>query len=59
MDCSLPGSSVHGLIQARILTWVAISYFRGSSQPRDQSTSAFPALASGYFANELPGKPHP
>ena len=31
MDCSLPGSSVHGILQARILEWVAISYSRGSS----------------------------
>ena len=31
MDCSPPGSSVHGIFQARILEWVAISYFRGSS----------------------------
>ena len=35
MDCSLPGSSVHGIFQAKILEWVAISFFRGSSQPRD------------------------
>ena len=35
MDCSLPGFSVHGIFQARILEWVAIS-FRGSSQPRDR-----------------------
>ena len=34
MDCSLPGSSVHGISQARILEWVAISYCRGSSWPR-------------------------
>ena len=34
-DCSLPGSSVHGTIQARILEWVAISYSRGSSRSRD------------------------
>ena len=33
MDCSLPGSSVHGILQARILEWVAISYPRGSSWP--------------------------
>ena len=33
-DCSLPGSSVHGILQARILEWVAISFSRGSSQPR-------------------------
>ena len=35
MDCSLPGSSVHGILQARILKWVAISFSRGSSQLRD------------------------
>ena len=37
MDCSPPGSSVHGTLQARILEWVAISFSRGSSQPRDQT----------------------
>ena len=37
MDCSLPGSSVHEIFQARILEWVAISYSRGSSWPRDQT----------------------
>ena len=37
MDCSLPGSSVHGILQARILEWAAILFFRGSSQPRDQT----------------------
>ena len=36
MDCSLPGSSVHGIFQARVLEWVAISFSRGSSQPRDR-----------------------
>ena len=35
MDCSLPGSSVHGIFQARILDWVAISFSKGSFQPRD------------------------
>ena len=35
MDCSLPGSSVHGILQARILKWVALPSLRGSSQPRD------------------------
>ena len=35
VDCSLPGSSVHGIFQARILEWVAISFSRRSSQPRD------------------------
>ena len=37
MDYSLPGSPVHGILQARILEWVASSYSRGSSQPRDQT----------------------
>ena len=35
MDCSLPGSSIHGIFQARVLEWVAISFSRGSSQARD------------------------
>ena len=35
MDCSLLGSSVHWIFQSRILEWVAISFSRGSSQPRD------------------------
>ena len=37
MDYSLPGSSVHGILQARVLEWAAISFSRGSSQPRDQT----------------------
>ena len=35
MNCSLPGSSIHGILQARILKWVAISFSRGSLRPRD------------------------
>jgi len=35
VDCGLPGSSVHGIFRARILEWVAISFSRGSSRPRD------------------------
>ena len=35
MDCILPGSSLHGILQARILEWVSISFSRGPSQPRD------------------------
>jgi len=35
MDCSLPGSSVYGILQARILEWIAISFSRGSSRHRD------------------------
>ena len=37
MGCSPPGSSVHGILQVRILEWVAFPFSRGSSQPRDQS----------------------
>ena len=37
MDCSLPGSSVHEISQARILEWITISFSRGSSPPRDQT----------------------
>ena len=37
MDCSLPGSSVHGIFQVIVLEWIAISFSRGSSLPRDQT----------------------
>ena len=37
MDCSLPGSSVHGIFQAIVLEWIAISFSKGSSQPRDRT----------------------
>ena len=47
MDFSPPGSSVHGIFQAKILEWVAMPSSRGSSQPRDQTKS--PALAGGFF----------
>ena len=36
-DCSLPGPSVHGIFQARVLEWVAISFSRRSSRPRDRT----------------------
>ena len=46
--CSSPGSSVHGLLQARILVWVAMSSSRGSSQPRDQThVSCVSCIAGG------------
>ena len=48
MDCSPPGSSVHRILQARILEWVAMPSSRGSSRPRDQiRISVSPALAGG------------
>ena len=37
VDCSLPGFSVHGILQARMLEWVTISFSRGSSRSRDQT----------------------
>ena len=40
LDCSPPGSSVHGVSQARILEWAAISYPKGSSRPRGQTSIA-------------------
>ena len=52
LDCNPPGSSVHGILQAIILEWVAISFFRGSSRTRIKPAS--PAL----FTTELPGKPN-
>ena len=47
MDCSPPGSSVHGILQARILKWVAISFSRGSSRPRDRTWVS--CIAGWYF----------
>ena len=41
MDCSLSGSSVHGIFQVRILEWVAISFSRRSSWPRDQTCNSY------------------
>ena len=55
VDCSLPGSSIHGILQARILEWVAISFSRGSSQPRDRTLS--PALEADALTSEAPEKP--
>ena len=50
MDCSPPGFFAHGIFQVRILEWIAISYFRGSSQPRDQTgISCISSLAGGFF----------
>ena len=55
--CGLPGCSVHGILQASILEWVAISFSRGSSQPRDQTHIS--CIAGGFFTAEPPGKPNP
>ena len=56
MDCSSPGSSVHGIFQARVLEWVVISFSRGSSQPRDLTW--FSRIVGRHFLpSEPPGKP--
>ena len=55
MVCSLPGSSVHGILQARILEWVAVPFFRGSSRPGDRTRS--PALRADSLPSEPPEKP--
>ena len=47
MDCSPPSSSAHGILQVRILEWVAISFSRRSSQPRDWTR--IPHTAGGFF----------
>ena len=47
MNCSLPGSSVHGILQARILEWVAIPFSRGSFWPRDEIRVSY--IAGGFF----------
>ena len=60
-DGSPPGSSVHGILQARILEWVAIFKSRGSSQPRDPTpvsciAARVSCVAAGFFTTEAPGK---
>ena len=52
MDCSPPGSSVPGILQARILEWVAISFSRETSRPRDQTRVFYTAADSVLM--ELP-----
>ena len=52
---SLPGSSVHGILQARVLEWVAISFSRGSSQPRDQTHVS---CTGRWILVGHPGSPH-
>ena len=57
-DYSPPDSSVHGVFQARILEWVAISYFRGSSPPRDATPiSCISCVNRQILYHCAPGKP--
>jgi len=57
MDCSPPGSSVHGILQARILGWVAISPPRGLPDPRIKSESPVSPVLAGRFFTTEPGSP--
>ena len=56
IDCSLPGISVYGILQARIVEWVAISYSRVYSQTRDQTQVS--CIVGRFFTTEPPGKAH-
>ena len=53
MDCRPPGSSVHGILQARMLEWVSIPLSRGSSQTRAQTQVSY--IASRFLPSESPG----
>ena len=55
MDCSPTGSSVHGILQTRILEWVAIPFSRGSSQPKDWTYIS--CISRQFFTTEPPRKP--
>ena len=57
MDCSLPDSCVHVILQARILEWVAIPFSRGFSAPEIKPGS--PTLQADSLQSEPPGKPKP
>ena len=56
VHCSTPGSSVHGILQARILERVAISDSRGSSRPRDQNHASRVSYIVSVITTVLPGK---
>ena len=57
MGCSLPGSSVHGTLQARTLDWVVVPFSRGSSQPRGQTQVEPHVIESSLQADSLPSEP--
>ena len=56
MDCSLPGSSLYGILQARVLEWGAISFSRDLPNPGIEPGS--PALQADSLPSEPPGKPN-
>ena len=55
MDCSISGSSVHGIFQARVLEWIAISFSRESSRPRNRTPVS--RIAGRALPSEPPEKP--
>ena len=55
-DYSLPDSSVHGILKASILEWVVMAFFKGSSEPRDQTW--YTALQADSLPSEPLGKPN-
>ena len=57
MDCNMPGSSVHGILQARILDWVAILPSGDLGPVVEPAFPTAPALVGGFFTTEPPGKP--
>ena len=57
MDCSLPGSSIHGILQARILEWVPMPFPGESSQPRDRTHVSYVSWQAGSLPLASPGKP--
>ena len=59
MEFSLPGSSVHGILEGRVLEWVAIFFSRRSSLPRDRGIEPVcPAMQADSFPAEPLGKPY-
>ena len=59
MDCRPPSFSVHGILQARILEWVAMPSSKVSSQPRDQThVSCVSCITSEFFTDEPTGEAH-
>ena len=65
MDCSLPGSSVHGILHTRTLPWVAMPFSTGTSRPRDRTwcpgsqADSLPFEPGGSRGREAPGRANP
>ena len=60
IDCNPPGFSVYGILQARILEWIAIPFSKGTPQPRNQTLDGFesPAWQEDYLPFELQRSPN-